>query len=165
MFLFYHRRLFFSIVRFLRTCAKSKDFFDFAEKDYPSIYSLLSQNIRYTSKEGKNFFMHQAFKTAGKLFEVFDRKQTSVVVPWSDGEKIAEMLISSNGNVSKTLYDDAKPYTVSVFSYQLEKLYECAAITPVGDGQILLLDKNYYSSNTGIIIPKEGEKICDTLIL
>lgn len=75
------------------------------------------------------------------------------------------MLISSNGNVSKALYDDAKPYTVSVFSYQLEKLYECAAITPVGDGQILLLDKNYYSSNTGIIIPKEGEKICDTLIL
>ena len=145
--------------------AKNKDFFDFAEKDYPSIYSLLSQNIRYTSKEGKNFFMHQAFKTAGKLFEVFDRKQTSVVVPWSDGEKIAEMLISSNGNVSKALYDDAKPYTVSVFSYQLEKLYECAAITPVGDGQILLLDKNCYSSNTGIIIPKEGEKICDTLIL
>ena len=115
--------------------AKNKDFFDFAEKDYPSIYSLLSQNIRYTTKEGKNFFMHQAFKTAGKLFEVFDRKQTSVVVPWSDGgENCRNADFLERENVSKALYDDAKPYTVSVFSYQLERLYECAAITPVGDG-------------------------------
>lgn len=109
--------------------------------------------------------MHQAFRTAGRLFEVFDREQTSIVVPWGNGEEIAEKLISSGESVSKELYDDAKPYTVSVFSYQLERLYECAAITRVGDGQILVLDKNYYSNNTGIIIPKKGEEICDTLIL
>ena len=78
---------------------------------------------------------------------------------------MAEKLISSGESVSKELYDDAKPYTVSVFSYQLERLYECAAITRVGDGQILVLDKNYYSNNTGIIIPKKGAEICDTLIL
>ena len=145
--------------------AKSADFFDFVRKGYPSIYSMLAQNVEYTGKEDGRFFMHQAFRTAGRLFEVFDREQTSIVVPWGNGEEIAEKLISSGESVSKELYDDAKPYTVSVFSYQLERLYECAAITRVGDGQILVLDKNYYSNNTGIIIPKKGEEICDTLIL
>lgn len=144
---------------------KNTDFFDFVRKGYPSIYSMLSQNERYTGKDGERFLLHQAFKTAGRLFEVFDREQTSIIVPWGDGEEIAEKLISSGASVSKELYDDAKPYTVSVFSYQLERLSECAAITAVGDGQILVLDKNYYSNNTGIIIPKKGEEICDTLIL
>lgn len=126
---------------------------------------MLTQNAEYTGKEDGRFCLHQAFRTAGRLFEVFDREQTSIVVPWGNGEEIAEKLISSGESVSKELYDDAKPYTVSVFSYQLERLYECAAITRVGDGQILVLDKNYYSNNTGIIIPKKGEEICDTLIL
>ena len=42
------------------------------------------------------------------------------------------------------------------------------AIISVGtdsDGQVFVLDKNYYSNNTGIIIPKKGEALCDTLIL
>ena len=49
--------------------------------------------------------------------------------------------------VTKKAYDDAKPYTVSVFSYQLERLRECAAIISVGDGQdgqVFVLDKNIF---------------------
>ena len=145
--------------------AQKKDSFDFVIDGYPSIYSMLAQNERYAGKESGEFCLHQAFKTAGRLFEVFDQEQTSIIVPWGDGATIAERLISSGENVSKKLYDAAKPYTVSVFSYQLERLLECAAITSVGDGQILILDKNYYGNNTGIIIPKKGEEICDTLIL
>ena len=144
--------------------SKSKDFFDFVNKGYPSIYSMLSQNVGYTGKEGERFFLHQAFKTAGSLFEVFDQAQTSILVQWGDGEKIAQKLISSGERVSKALYDAAKPYTVPVFSYQREQLSECAAITAVGDGRILILSKDYYSHNTGMIIPKKGEEICDTLI-
>lgn len=148
--------------------AKNRDFFDFVKQGYPSVYSMLAGNTRYTGKEGKRFFLHQAFKTAGSLFEVFDQDQTSVVVPWGEGERIAQELISAREYVTKKAYDDAKPYTVSVFSYQLERLRECAAIISVGDGQdgqVFVLDKNYYSNNTGIIIPKKGEALCDTLIL
>ena len=145
--------------------AKSNDFFDFVKKGYPSIYSMLAQNTGYTGKEGEKFAMHQAFRTAGELFEVFDQEQKSVVVPWGDGTKITEDLLARGGNVSKKGYDAAKPYTVSVFSYQFERLSECAAITPVGDGQIWILDPKYYDDNTGIIIPKKGEEICNTLIL
>ena len=150
--------------------AKNKDFFDFVKQGYPSVYSMLAENTRYTDtgKESKRFFLHQAFKTAGSLFEVFDQDQTSVVVPWGEGERIAQELISAREYVTKKAYDDAKPYTVSVFSYQLERLRECAAIISVGDGQdgqAFVLDKNYYSNNTGIIIPKKGEALCDTLIL
>lgn len=145
--------------------AKNKDFFDFVKRGYPSIYSMLAQNATYAGKEGKRFFLHQAFQTAGRLFEVFDQEQTSVLVPWEDGEAIAEKLIPFGASVSKKSYDAAKPYTVSVFSYQLKRLLECGAITSAGDGQIWVLDKNYYSNYTGIIIPKKGEEICDTLIL
>ena len=126
---------------------------------------MLAQNLRYLGKEADKFFMRQAFKTAGRLFEVFDQEQKSVIVPWGDGEAIVEKLLASGGCVSKSICDTAKPYTVSVFSYQLERLSECAAITAIGDGQILLLDKKYYDNNTGIIVPKKGEEICDTLIL
>ena len=145
--------------------AKSKDFFDFVRKGYPSVYSMLAQNEVYTGKDGDKFLMHQAFKTAGELFEVFDQEQESVIVPWGDGEAIAGELLASGENISEKLYGAAKPYAVSVFSYQFERLSECGAITSVGDGHIMVLDKNYYNNNTGIIIPKKGEEICDTLIL
>ena len=144
---------------------KDKDSFDFVKNGYPSIYSLLSQNVEYSGKDGERFFLHQAFKTAGRLFEVFDQEQTSIIVPWGQGEAITEKIISLGDNVSKKIYDIAKPYTVSIFSYQRKRLFEAAAITSIGNGQILILDKNYYNENTGIIIPGEGEEICDTLIL
>ena len=145
--------------------AKNEDFFDFVKDGYPSIYSMLAQNKNYTGNEGKSFYLHQAFKTAGRLFEVFDQAQTNILVPWGEGEAIVKRLLASGKSISKEIYDNAKPYTVSVFSYQLEKLYECAAITSVGDGQFLILDKNYYNNDTGITIPKKGEGICDTQIL
>ena len=144
--------------------AKNRDYFDFVKKGYPSIYSMLSQNTAYTGKEGENYFMHQAFKTAGGAFEVFDQEQKSVVVPWGAGKAIAEKLLASGGDLSKKEYDAAKPYTVSVFSYQFERLSECAAITSAGDGQILVLDEKYYNNDTGIIIPKKGDELCNTLM-
>ena len=67
--------------------------------------------------------------------------------------------------MTKELYDKIKPYTVSVFSYQLERLSECGAIISVNDGQLLILNEEYYDNNTGIKIPKKGEKIWNTLIL
>lgn len=133
---------------------KNNDYFDFVPKDYPSIYSMLAKNTSYSGKESEKYFMHQAFKTAGRLFEVFDQEQKSVVVPWGEGKAIVEKLLLSGENISKKVYDAAKPYTVSVFSYQFERLTECAAITPVGDGRIWVLNEKYYSDNTGIKIPK-----------
>lgn len=145
--------------------AKSRDYFDFTQKGCPSIYSMLSQNTAYTGKEGDGFFLHQSFKTAGELFEVFDQEQKSVIVPWGEGKAIAGKLLGSCEGISKKVYDTAKSYTVSVFAYQYERLSECGAITPIGDGQIRVLDEKYYNNDTGIIIPKKGEEICDTLIL
>ena len=145
--------------------AKSEDFFDFVKKGYPSIYSMLAQNSAYSGKDCDRFLLHQAFKTAGELFEVFDQEQRSVIVPWGEGKIIAEKLLRSGEYISKKAYNTAKPYTVSVFEYQFKRLSECSAITSVGDGQIWVLDENYYNSDTGIIIPKKGEEICDTLIL
>lgn len=145
--------------------AKNKDFFDFVRIGYPSVYSLLAQNETYTGKDGEKFALHQAFKTAGELFEVFDQEQESVIVPWGEGKTVSDKLLGSGESVSKKLYDAAKPYTVSTFAYQFERLLECGAITSVGDGQIWVLDEKYYNNDTGIIIPKKGEEICDTLIL
>jgi len=87
---------------------KKEGFSDFVKKGYPSIYSLLSQNERYTpeptprntGKNGESYILHQAFKTAGGLFSVFDREQTSVIVPWGDGEAISEKLILRPVNCS-----------------------------------------------------------------
>ena len=102
--------------------AKNKDFFDFVKQGYPSVYSMLAENTRYTDtgKESKRFFLHQAFKTAGSLFEVFDQDQTSVVVPWGEGERIAQELISAREYVTKKRMTMPSPIRFRFFPISLK---------------------------------------------
>ena len=144
---------------------KTKDYFDYV-KNGQSVYDLLTENLNYVNdNEGRNFYLHQAFKTAGELFEVFDSEQKSVIVPWGEGEKLISGLYAKGDGLTKEDIDRLKPYTVSVYKYQLHKLYEAHAVNEVGETGLLTLDKNYYDDIIGIILKKEGESVCDTLIL
>lgn len=142
---------------------KDSNFFDYVVNSKPSIYSLLSDNKQYTSEsEGGNYCLHQAFKTAGELFKVFDDGQTSVIVPWQDGREIIKKIYAEGKYITKKTVDLAKPYTVSVYSYQFENLRNCGAICEVADSGIYTLNENFYDENTGI---KKGENSCGILIV
>lgn len=145
--------------------------------DYPlsngnSVYSLLSENKRYL-KEDKlaemRFFINQAFSEAGKQFEVFAVNTEDVIVPWGEGEKIIKQLMTEKAEYDigylKELLNKAKPYTVSVYSYQKKKLEEQNALLPLAGGNVTGLSEGFYNGLTGLqIFSKEVYDGCNTLI-
>lgn len=127
-----------------------------------SLYSLLSENIilsdRSTSAH-KRFYMHQAFRLAGSLFEVYDNNTTQVVVPFEEGEEIIKSLCSEKAKrdfaFAKELVSRAKDYSVSLYSYQLKKLEDQTAIYAAGETGVIALKPGYYDNEAGLKIDAE----------
>lgn len=136
-----------------------------------TIYDLLSENETYTKRAKEcTYLMVQAFKTAGKLFQPIENDQQTVLVPFGDeGQELIEELINMeerNIGQRKHLLDKLKPYTISVYAYQMRILEECQGINFYYDGKIVVLDSSYYSDNIGLIADKEEVKQdCSILIL
>jgi CRISPR-associated endonuclease/helicase Cas3 len=136
-----------------------------------TIYDLLSENETYTKRAKEcTYLMVQAFKTAGKLFQPIENDQQTVLVPFGDeGQELIEELINTeerNIGQRKHLLDKLKPYTISVYAYQMRILEECQGIYFYYDGKIVVLDSSYYSDNIGLIADKEEVKRdCSILIL
>lgn len=123
-----------------------------------SLFDLLSDNHRYFDEEApyaKRFFMAQAFRLAGALFEVFDNAARDVVVPYAEGAAlIAELGKHGTRDPSflRGWIQRAKPYTVSVYDYQLKVLGN--AVTEY-DG-IAVLNPAFYDEEIGLLLrPKE----------
>ena len=148
----------------------SADHFDYPIKEKPSIFEMLSDNIRYRDlTQTDSYFLCQSFKTAGDFFSVFDSDSVSVIVPYGEGGDII--------NNIQTYYNDcdylnlqreikkASLYSVSVFDYQFKKLMSENAVIPICGGSFFILDGGYYDEDTGITQnPKEEDK-CSILIL
>jgi CRISPR-associated endonuclease/helicase Cas3 len=97
----------------------------------------------------------QAFKTAADNFTVFDNNTTDIIVPYNKtGKDIISELYSEKANYDviylKKLISDAKPYTVSVFDYQLRKLVDIGAVTCLPDKPFITLNSDFYNKNTGL---------------
>ena len=139
----------------------------------PSLYSLLSSNRIWASFCEENigkYSLQQAFRTAGELFEMFDNESATVVVPYGGGVKIIGELLSGKAEkdlaYATTLLERAKPYTVSVYDWQLNNLVNAGAVTSVMDGSVYILDRAYYSNITGIKTSlKKEDSECSILIL
>ena len=121
-----------------------------------TLFSLLSGNTQYLAlagQDGERFFLKQAFRTAGRLFQVFDEDTQDVVVPYGEGEKLIwEFSGMSDYPTVEELRkwsERAKAYTVSLYQGDIEKarLYTRHGITVLTDG--------FYDENTGVTL--EGE--------
>ena len=56
----------------------------------------------------------------------------------------------------KKLLNRAKPYTVSLFEYQLKELEKNGGIALEEDRQIITLNPNFYDENTGVVTCAEN---------
>lgn len=125
---------------------------DFPVKGHGTLYELLSVN-RESDPEEPEFCLKQAFKTAGRLFRVFDNEQIDVLVPYGSGADLIRELSSERArydlNYRRTLLDKAKPYTIALFSYQQDRLQSGGGLNPICDGSILTLLPTYYDKSTG----------------
>lgn len=124
--------------------------------EHGSIFDLLADNKKYADANCAQvdaYFMHQAFKLAGELFQVFDENTTDVLVPYGRGRALREALIQSEKardyDRERALLEQGKPYVVSIYQYQKEKLEQQGALIPLLDGSAYALTDGYYDSETG----------------
>ena len=129
-----------------------------------TLYSLLSDNRDFADADcpaSGQYLLQQAFRIAGTKFEVFDGETTDVIVPYEAGRQIILELgqIDPQRDLAKlyALLERAKPYTVSLYSWQRSKLEkEAHALIPKCGGSILVLQEGYYDENTGLV-PEAGQ--------
>lgn len=133
-----------------------------------TLWELLSANRQFRPDKAAApaFYLHQAFRTAGDAFRVFDDESVSLLVPYADGAEIiarlAEADLRHDIARARALLDAAKPYTVSVTEAQLRRMMDRNMLYTLLDGSIHILNDGNYDMHTGI---KEGNDLCSTLIL
>lgn len=123
---------------------------DYCVKGRPSLFSLLSLNGDYCTQEPLYYF-RQAFRLAGSLFQVFEEDTTDVVVPYGKGAAFIHDLCSEkakrNPAYLQSLLEEAKPYTISLYQYQINRLSEERGLNPLQGGVLGL--NGHYHKETG----------------
>lgn len=121
-----------------------------------SILNLMSCNGNVDSgkiPEYNKYFMHQALKTAGGLFTVFDESSIDIIVPYDRGKEIIQKIFAvgdKDYEKLKAVLKEAKLYTVSLFKYQKIKLEEQGALIFVPSAGVYILQDGYYDELTGL---------------
>lgn len=121
-----------------------------------SILNLMSCNENVDSgkiPEYNKYFMHQALKTAGGLFTVFDESSIDIIVPYNRGIEIIQEVFAvgdKDYEKLKAVLKEAKLYTVSLFKYQKIKLEEQGALIFVSSAGVYILQDGYYDELTGL---------------
>ena len=132
--------------------------------EYGSIFDLLADNPKYADAncpEVDRFFLRQAFRLAGQLFQVFDQDTTDILVPYGKGRDLREALIAASETHGyrdypyiEKLLEEAKQYSVSLFQYQFDQLLRQKALITVFDGSVYALTDGFYDENTGFSLEK-----------
>ncbi len=120
------------------------------------LINLLSLN-RHRNKEKDMKYCGQAFKKAGRLFEVIDNHTIDVIVPYNrDAETIITQLSSEQDPYElMKLLRQAQKYTVNMYSGTEQALHRESAIYTLNCGQnkecsVQILDKRFYNTDYGV---------------
>jgi len=131
------------------------------DSDHETLLRLLSTNSnnakRAEAKTHKNIPPRlrnhaQAFRTAGKKFQVIAEQTTDILVPYGKGN---DLILDLNGEFYENEYlkllRKAQPYLVSVYSGTLKALEAKEALTQL-KSDVLALKPGYYSSEQGVCV-------------
>ncbi|MCD7761407.1 MAG: CRISPR-associated helicase Cas3', partial [Clostridiales bacterium] len=123
-----------------------------------TLFSLLSQNESLLPDERPPYYFQQAFRLAGSLFEVFDEDSIDVIVPYGEGKELIDKLNSSRAGhdlaYAKQLLQQAKPYSVSLYRYQIDVLEREGALLPLCSGATALV--GHYDAQTGFTLGEQA---------
>jgi len=116
--------------------------------------NLLANDNPYT-KEDEAYYMHQPFKTVGKEFQVFDEQTVDVMVPYGNGKKLIEELraaegLSFNLSLMTELIEQAKRYTISIYQWQRDRLWEEGVLFGLFEDRLFVLDEKAYDPQYGL---------------
>ncbi|MCD7887457.1 MAG: CRISPR-associated helicase Cas3' [Clostridiales bacterium] len=122
-----------------------------------TLFSLLSQNESLLPDEKLPYYFQQAFRLAGSLFQVFDEDSIDVIVPYGKGKELIGKLNSSRAQhdlaYAKELLQQAKPYSVSLYRYQIDQLEREGGLLPLSSGATALI--GHYNEQTGFTLEEQ----------
>lgn len=128
-------------------------------KGKSSLFALLSSNSKYYDDDCAcygRYYLNQAFQMAGRLFQVFDSETTDVIVPYQKGKEIIKNICSDKAKHDilylKEQQEQAKPYTISLYEWQREKLEDQNGLESVCDNRVLVLQEGFYHDETGLVL-------------
>jgi CRISPR-associated endonuclease/helicase Cas3 len=138
------------------------------EKDDPalfaptSLFDLLSVNSlakKFTREHRVSLPahpIHQAYATAGRIFQAIDNSGTDVIVPYGAGEDLIQQLYAKPDlSVLPKLLRQAQRYSVNLFPYERSQLEEFRAIDIIEDVGVMVLRKEFYSMDLGVQMQRE----------
>lgn len=100
--------------------------------------------------QGPDLKLKQAFKTAGRYFEVISPDTVSVLVPYGEGRELTARL---NGNISQEelpgLRRKCQRYMVNLYHNQIDAL--TGGLYEVASGGILALKERFYDNELGVV--------------
>lgn len=116
-----------------------------------TLFEFLSTNRRPT---GYRYLLSQAFKYAGKNFNVIERGNTvGLITQYGEAEGIVEKMLNNSGDLDfvKKCLKKLQRYTVNVYQrdVRLEELENHHGIIQF-DEDILILDKGFYTKEKGL---------------
>lgn len=136
------------------------------QRDYPvkeyntTLLEMLSANRAFAvhCKSAEENVLVQAFAAAGEAFSVFDENTRDVLVPYGEGERLIAELGSDEAKHSigyrKSLLAQLKPFSISLYEYELKNLRDASGIYPIKeyDNSVLALRSEFYNNETGVDI-------------
>ena len=133
------------------------------EKDDPklfaptSLFDLLSVNSlakKYSVEHNISLPphpTHQAYATAGSIFQAIESNGTDVIVPYRDGDHLIQQLYSKPDLAGlPNLLRQAQHYSVHLLPYEKIELEKSNAIDVIEDIGVAVLQKGFYSTELGV---------------
>ena len=138
----------------------------FPMKSCNTIFDLLSANEAGFQKadergEAPELCYMQAFRDAGRAFEVIDSHTEAVLVPYGDGK---ELIVEFNDiqfdkqQIGKKM-NVAQQHMVNLFSYELQKLAQLGGIWRTESG-VMALREEYYNEAFGVQTEEQSNMYC-----
>lgn len=143
------------------------------EMDYPisernaiinrsdTLLNILSINPKSLEKVYKNFQQNftnqivitQSFSSASKVFKIIEAPTRGIIVPYlQSGIDIISQLCASNEPAKQySLLKLAQQYSVNLYEYRFEKIFEYSGIHEISNGSgIYYLEESFYNQKFGI---------------
>lgn len=116
-----------------------------------SIVEMLSSNKEVAGNR-KDVKLRQAFRSAGKAFEVIEEKGgTDVVVLYGEAERlVSELKGTEDPSGKRKILRKLQCYTVNLSDSMLRKLGS-DAVYGIEDNKVLILEERYYDRNVGVL--------------
>ena len=126
-----------------------------------TLWNLLSLNVKVPTPPGRK--IRQAFATAGNLFNVIVAPTKGVIVQYREGEELVNQLaLEDDPSMVKKLLHKAQRFSVNVYPYQFDALYECRGIYKqslcgAGCTEVWILAREFYDDEFGLSMTSIGK--------